>query len=196
MTLYFKEKIKKSKYLCNIKFSNSLLKQIILTKKNFLSILYQSILFKNEAKMEIEIRLEAILFNKENKLLLIEHEKNLNRYWVLPGGHLEPMEKFEQCLIRELEEELSVKNLKVSDLSFVDEYINKEKNRHVVKIGFICKAEEKELLKIKIPENEKTIKNYKFFSSSEILLSMEKFYPDKLFFIELINKFKNGEKNG
>ncbi|MEJ5283590.1 MAG: NUDIX domain-containing protein [Brevinematia bacterium] len=146
--------------------------------------------------MEIEIRLEAILFNKDNKLLLIEHEKNSNRYWVLPGGHLEPMEKFEQCLIRELKEELSITNLKVSDLSFVDEYINKEKNRHVVKIGFICQAEEKELSKIKIPENETTIKNFKFFSSSEILLSMEKFYPDKSFFIELINKIKNGEKNG
>ncbi|MCX7820825.1 MAG: NUDIX hydrolase [Brevinematales bacterium] len=145
--------------------------------------------------METEIRLEAILFNKEGKLLLIEHEKNYKRYWVLPGGHLEFMEKFEHCIIRELKEELCLKNVKVTDLCFVDEYINKGKERHVVKIGFICKTDEKNLTKIKIPENEDKIKSYKFFSSSDIFLSMEKFYPDKSFFIELIKKY-NGEKNG
>ncbi len=58
--------------------------------------------------MEIEIRLEAVLFNKEGKLLLIEHKKNSNRYWILPGGHLEPFENFENCIIRELKEELQI----------------------------------------------------------------------------------------
>ncbi len=145
--------------------------------------------------INIEIRIEAVLFNSEGNLLLVEHEKNKKSYWVLPGGHLRPLEKVEKCLQRELEEELSLKNLKVGDLCFADEYINKSKKRHIIKLGFICEVKEEYLKKIKISETEKVVKNFAFFSSTRIFLSMEKFYPSKSFFITLIKNYQNPEKD-
>ncbi len=137
----------------------------------------------------IEIRLEAVLFNKEGKLLLIQHEKNQKKYWVLPGGHLEPFEKFEVGLKRELKEELSIHEVIVNEIAFVSEYIDEK--RHIVKIGFNCKSEEKSFSKICIPSKEEKIKNFNFFSIEEISLSEEIFYPDKNFFIELIKKYSH-----
>lgn len=142
-------------------------------------------------KNSIEVRVEAIIFNKEGKLLLIEHKKNQESYWVLPGGHLEYLERFENGIKRELKEELSIDKVNVVDICFVNEYINDENKRHVVKIGFLCNVDEKEIKKIKISENEVRIKNFGFFSSSDIAISKSKFYPDKDFFIRLI-----GNKRG
>jgi len=146
----------------------------------------------------IETRIEAVIINKEGNLLLLEHEKNGKRYWVLPGGHLQPLEKLDKCILRELKEELSIEKAIVKDLCFVDEYINKSKKRHIIKIGFICEISESQAEKIKIPENESVIKNFDFLSSTKILLSMEKFFPSKSFLIQLIKNIhkENGRNYG
>ncbi|MGC8764935.1 MAG: NUDIX domain-containing protein [Brevinematia bacterium] len=145
--------------------------------------------------LKIETRIEAVIFNEDGNLLLVEHQKNNKSYWVLPGGHLKPLEKVEKCILRELTEELSLENVKVGDLCFVDEYINKSKKRHIIKIGFICNASKEVLGKIRINENEEVVKNFGFFSSTRIFLSIGKFYPSKTFFITLIKNYQKEAKS-
>jgi ADP-ribose pyrophosphatase YjhB (NUDIX family) len=134
----------------------------------------------------IEVRVEAVIFNKNNELLLVEHEKLDKRYWVLPGGHLEFGETFEKCIKREIKEELGLENIAVKDFLFLDEYINKKKKRHVVKLGFLCTSDQLDRINLK---QDNVLKNFAFFSSTSIFLSVKKFYPSKVFFMELIKKY-------
>lgn len=52
------------------------------------------------------IRVRGIIIN-EGKLLVVGHVKGVDRY-ALPGGHLDWGEGVEECLIREMVEELGV----------------------------------------------------------------------------------------
>jgi 8-oxo-dGTP diphosphatase len=45
---------------------------------------------------------------KDNKILLIHRIKNSRVYFVPPGGHIEPNESEEECLIREIKEETNL----------------------------------------------------------------------------------------
>ena len=45
---------------------------------------------------------------KDGKIALIERWKNGAHFFVLPGGRLEPNESAEQCVIREIKEELNI----------------------------------------------------------------------------------------
>lgn len=143
-------------------------------------------------KNQIEIRIEGIIFNREEMLLLVEHEKNGKKYWVLPGGHLEYGETFEECLKRELKEELSIRDVEVKKLLFLDEFINEEEGRHIVKIGFLCKAKNlDEITLVKDP----VVRNINFFSSTSIISSVDTFYPSKNFMVNLIKNYKNCANN-
>ncbi len=56
------------------------------------------------------VRCQAVIFDKtREKILLVQHKnRNGNVYWWLPGGNLEPDEEPEECLRRELREELNI----------------------------------------------------------------------------------------
>ncbi len=57
----------------------------------------------------------AVIFSPEGKLLLMERYKEDQKYYVLPGGHVENLEAPEQAMAREVKEEttldISVANL-------------------------------------------------------------------------------------
>lgn len=56
---------------------------------------------------------------RDYKIALIERWKNGRHYFVLPGGRLEPGENAEQCVVREIKEELNIDiipNAQVYDL--------------------------------------------------------------------------------
>lgn len=52
------------------------------------------------------VRCRAVILH-EGKLLVVKHRNNKPHY-ALPGGHLEPGEGIEECLKREIEEELGI----------------------------------------------------------------------------------------
>src|SRR5438132_1581061 len=52
-----------------------------------------------------QLRVAAIIV-RQNQILLVEHRKRGQRYWVLPGGRLEGHETLDAALRRELKEEL------------------------------------------------------------------------------------------
>jgi 8-oxo-dGTP diphosphatase len=79
-----------------------------------------------------QLRVAAIIV-RQDQLLLVEHRKRGQRYWVLPGGRLEGNETLDAALRRELEEELSVE-ARVGRLVIVCESLAPD--RHVVNLIF------------------------------------------------------------
>jgi ADP-ribose pyrophosphatase YjhB (NUDIX family) len=76
------------------------------------------------------IRVGAIC-RDNNSLLLVEHEKEGKRYWLLPGGGLQAGETMEEALRREVAEETSI-GVRVGILVCVCESISPDANRHIV----------------------------------------------------------------
>jgi ADP-ribose pyrophosphatase YjhB (NUDIX family) len=75
----------------------------------------------------------AGLIVRADQLLLVEHRKRGQRYWVLPGGRLQGNETLETALRRELREELALE-ARVGQLVIVCETLAPE--RHVVNLIF------------------------------------------------------------
>jgi mutator protein MutT len=71
------------------------------------------------AKLKIKncIEVSAALIFKDGKILITRRHANahLGGFWEFPGGKREPDETFEQCLVREIREELGVE-IEVGDL--------------------------------------------------------------------------------
>jgi len=79
-----------------------------------------------------QLRVAAIIV-RGTRLLLVEHHKRGQRYWVLPGGRLEGNETLDAALRRELQEELRLEAT-VGRLMIVCESLAPD--RHVVNLIF------------------------------------------------------------
>ena len=72
------------------------------------------------------MRARVILYNKENKAVLLIHRfKNGRNYWVIPGGGAKGNETPVETAIREINEELSIQ-LKPAALNQLFEYKSQE----------------------------------------------------------------------
>lgn len=56
----------------------------------------------------VGIRAVAVLV-KDDKVLLIHRTRDGKEFWVFPGGGVEEDEKIEEAVVREVEEEASIK---------------------------------------------------------------------------------------
>lgn len=54
------------------------------------------------------VHVSAAAIVKDNKLLLTERGGKYSGYWEFPGGKIEEGETFNECIIREIREELSL----------------------------------------------------------------------------------------
>ena len=79
-----------------------------------------------------QLRVAAVIV-RQNQILLVEHRKRGQRYWVLPGGRLEGHETLDAALRRELKEELGLE-ARVGPLVVVCETLAPD--RHVVNLIF------------------------------------------------------------
>jgi 8-oxo-dGTP diphosphatase len=85
--------------------------------------------------------IDVILTEKSNsnKILLIKRKKDpFKDYFALPGGFVDEGEKVEDAVIREAEEELSVK-VEPTDILGVYSDPNRDPRGHIISIVFICK---------------------------------------------------------
>ncbi len=136
---------------------------------------------------EIKVRVEAIIFNSQNELLLANHQKNNNSYWVLPGGGVDFGESIEEALKRELSEELNLSHVEIQQLMYADEYISEDLSRHIIKLAYKVEVPEEDLDTIKVVAKEEAIKEIQFFSTQKLNQSVETFYPDKALYKEILD---------
>jgi 8-oxo-dGTP diphosphatase len=83
-----------------------------------------------------QVRVAAVILRQE-QLLLIEHKKDGQRYWVLPGGRLQAGETLKAALQRELREELSL-TAQIDRLLAVFETLAPQ--RHTVNLAFVAEV--------------------------------------------------------
>src|ERR1700736_6679189 len=79
-----------------------------------------------------QLRVAAVIV-RQNQILLVEHRKRGQRYWVLPGGRLEGQEPLDPALGRDLKEELGLE-ARVGPLVIVCESL--PPHLHVVNVIF------------------------------------------------------------
>lgn len=80
------------------------------------------------SKRDINVQIDGVTLNSRatavitngDEVLLQKREKD--KYWALPGGKIEVMEKSEDTIKRELEEELGIKNINVEKIIGVSEH--------------------------------------------------------------------------
>ncbi|MBQ7503604.1 NUDIX hydrolase [bacterium] len=131
--------------------------------------------------MSANIRIRvAVIIRKDNKILLIEHHKNSQYYWLLPGGGLEYQEDIKACAERELKEETNL-DIKVGDLAFISEAINPDGSRHLIQLVFFAEQTGGEL---KLGDEER-LHSLRYIDISE-LESLQMYPPVAKHIIEAV----------
>ena len=80
----------------------------------------------------------AALVVQDGKILLIEHQKDGRKYWLLPGGGVDFGETASSALEREMMEELNLQ-VSVDDLVFSSDSIDPSGKRHIFNLYFACR---------------------------------------------------------
>jgi 8-oxo-dGTP diphosphatase len=119
-------------------------------------------------KNRIKVRVAGLVI-KNSRLLLLNHHKDRESYWVLPGGGVEFGERARKGLEREFREELGIR-VRAGELAFVDEVILPEglrsrRSRHNIDMYFQCTAGSFKRVKL---EKGTSVAGYGFFSSREM----------------------------
>jgi ADP-ribose pyrophosphatase len=133
----------------------------------------------------------ALIVNKEGKILLIRSYKWLNGKYSVPGGHIEPYERIEEAIKREVKEEVGL-DVEVKELLLIQQVINPkefyDKKRHFIFFDFLCFSKNDE---VKIDNRE--IQDFIWVKPEEALN-----YDLEEYTRNLINKYLRylkGERN-
>lgn len=89
------------------------------------------------------IEVSAALLFRNGKILITQRraDSHLGGFWEFPGGKREPGETFEQCLVREIREELGVE---ISIVELFEEITHAYKDKTVCLKFFLCELLEGE----------------------------------------------------
>ncbi len=118
------------------------------------------------AKMleKVEIRVAGILIH-QGKILLAEHEKAGERYWVIPGGRLKFGETLKEALLREIKEETGL-DVELGKHILINDFIQEKEKRQVLNIYF--EVTPKEGLSNWRKKRAGRLRRTKFFSAEEL----------------------------
>lgn len=87
----------------------------------------------------------ALILNENDEIFLMKSPKWENQ-WLVPGGHVEKGEKIEDCVKREVKEEIG---LEVEDVDFVTVLEGMpesfERDTHFIFLNYSCRAENQEV---------------------------------------------------
>ncbi len=137
---------------------------------------------------ELRVRVAALIIS-EGRILLAEHKKRGERYWLLPGGGLEYGETLEEALKRELLEEAGI-GIQVKDLLWTLDSIPPDKHRHVLNLIFEAEALSDRLSPVK----EEVLQGVRWVSLEEFPKLV--LYPDtKKEIVEHLNGQRSGRRN-
>ncbi len=122
---------------------------------------------------KIRIRVSALLRDSQNRLLLVNHEKNNRSYWMLPGGGLSLGETIPDCFKREMKEEMAL-NCEIGDLISCTETIYPNGKRHIIHMVFTGNILDKP--PYNFVSSDERVTGARFFSKND--LKDLDFYPD------------------
>ncbi len=127
------------------------------------------------------ILVAAAIIKKNSKYLIARRspEKHLGGFWEFPGGKIESGETAEECLVREIQEEL---NVTIKIISFLDESLFHYSDKSVLLKGFISVITAGEIVLVDHDD-------YKWVTVDE--MKNYKIAPADLPFIEKLNS-ENG----
>jgi ADP-ribose pyrophosphatase YjhB (NUDIX family) len=109
-----------------------------------------------------QLRVAALMI-RTDQILLVEHRKRGQRYWVLPGGRLQGNETLEAALRRELHEELAL-DATIGRLLIVCETLAPD--RHVVNLIF--QAEIGEGITPRLDEHDPVLAGWQWVSVDQL----------------------------
>mgnify|MGYP001573209316 CR=1 FL=1 len=122
--------------------------------------------------MKANVRISGIVFNK-GKIALVKHKNSYNgTYYLLPGGGLERDETIEECVAREVKEEIGL-DVEVKNLAYYEDVVSKDD--HTLHLVFRC-----EIIggKVENLDPDKKVKEIVFLSEEKF--KEVKFFPKKL----------------
>jgi 8-oxo-dGTP pyrophosphatase MutT (NUDIX family) len=97
--------------------------------------------FKEENK-KFNFRVGAVIISSDKKKVLLHTIKDFG-FYLLPGGRVEWMEFSKQAIIRELEEELNVKNINPRERLFLENFFKfKDVEFQEISNNFVVELEE------------------------------------------------------
>ncbi len=120
-------------------------------------------------RKNVTVRVSGIIM-RDDALLLIEHRKKDETYWLLPGGGVQRGESLSEALCREFREELGVA-ISVGRPAFMCDSIDPRGKRHILNISFSCEHRDGEYR----IGRERRLHDYGFFRKQEV--SSMRIYP-------------------
>ena len=100
----------------------------------------------------------GIVTNNQNQILLIK--KKVNDCWERPGGNVEVGEMLEECIVREVEEEIGIKSKVVNFIAFDQVFFGSDK-KHWVAFCYHLKYESGEAKNME-PKKHDDVKWFSF----------------------------------
>jgi ADP-ribose pyrophosphatase YjhB (NUDIX family) len=110
----------------------------------------------------MRLRVAGVLVH-DNRLLLVQHEKDSKTYWLLPGGGVGVGERLQDSLLREFTEELNLQ-VTVMDLLLVVETVSPQ-GEHILQPTFLVIAENIDDIHL---GSDKRVVDYSFFRQDTI----------------------------
>jgi len=114
----------------------------------------------------IEVVCSAIIENNDGKILIVKQPKWHNK-WTFPGGHIEPGEKIENAIRREVKEEIGLDKIKYLGIISSGELINSldfKRPAHFIYFDAWCKTDD-----INVKLDNKEISEYVWIEPIEAL---------------------------
>lgn len=112
-------------------------------------------------------RVSALIYNKDKTKILLFYGENSN-FYMLPGGKVHELEKSEDAIKREINEELGFKNLQF-ELSGISEEIVKQEGKNIHQITFTYKSiYENEIIKEKFKSIESDWINFEWINIKKL----------------------------
>lgn len=89
--------------------------------------------------MNLQVGVKVIIKNSDDEILLIRRSDVLDQemvYWDIPGGRINPEERLQQALEREVYEETGIRQINNPILIAAQDIFVESKNLHVVRLTY------------------------------------------------------------